>query len=88
MNEKQFLDKMKKLETSYYKHYHDKMVDTVLTYIKDNPDYHSMPYSLDNSIDVLALDRAWIEDRLNGKTLDSKRSMRKNIRKALGYSIP
>lgn len=92
LTKEEFIKELAKLNKQFSE-VHSNYVNLVNEFIKQNPQIKFSDvegYSEVNSLDDMALSRAWIEDRLNGKIAisgrpDYNKSRTHKIRKALGY---
>jgi hypothetical protein len=68
------------------------IVKLINEYKEVNPDCsynNTMGFgSVESNIDGLAFKYAWIVDRLDGKQYSDKRTMRRKVRKLLGFTYP
>jgi len=90
MTKEEYINKMKQHEIEFELLWR-KIVDDTNDFIKDNPDGKCTDVftnDVELFIDTLCLSGAWIQDRLNNKKPRDRGSLRKKIRKVLGYTYP
>lgn len=89
MTRQEYDKKLVEILELYEREVHEAIVTLTNKYVKDNPNRPGYSYTCvesDRLLDMLALDRAWIEDKINdGVTSFRPERREKMIRKALGY---
>lgn len=89
MTKSKYLKKIKSYDKSFTKLY-NKIVNDTIEFKKDNPDIKMNDSSMEEVerfADYLSLSGGWLYDEINDR-FNTSRSMRKKIRKALGFIIP
>jgi hypothetical protein len=93
MTKQEYIKEVRKLFDTEWHFLKDELVKLTNAYIYSNSEeerdnFAQLDYGTDfeRLIDDLALMRAWIEDRLNGRYPKDKKSMTRKMRRILGYT--